>query len=321
MWWTVTISSGGEWIRVDKKTAKPRTRKAKLPPALQWLRTATIASCLFGFGTLFIWDWFWPGIFCIYSFFVLLALDAWFAPELSHQLSWKIGVWALIAIGAAAFTWLVVFVDAPLPVAAFMVNAEYDKGVALAGIQWRPEFTEVDLEIPNPTDNSYQDLNMTIRPTTPVAAIAQQTSFPDVTFEDKHELLIHLLDINIGTGARKALPLDLLATDSGYRVRCSRVAPKSTIKLVIALADIRWCPKPRSQQLPIFEQMKDSEYILRIKDDDFGTYWMGHKDGDVYAPRPTSTDFVTVDATYVAAHRKRSFSQKLNVGGDLSIRR
>jgi hypothetical protein len=58
----------------------------------------------------------------------------------------------------------------------------------------------------------------------------------------------------------------------------------STIQLDLALADVKWNPSPFDASVPVEEKPRSSDYILRIKLEDFSTYWRGHKEADVYAP-------------------------------------
>jgi hypothetical protein len=305
-----------------KPSKPPRKRKTKMHPVVKWLRTAGIASGLFGFGALVLADIFWPGVICIYLSFAALAIDVWFEPEFRDKWIWKLSLWAVIAIAAGGFSWKIVFYDAPLPASAFMVDAEYPNGTEIAGITFRPEFTELDVDLSNPTDKVYEDLDIVLRPTDPVAAIAQKSSFSDVVIEDKNEMAIHLMDVkwDQSGSSSKAIPIVLLATDSGYRMRCSHFPAHSTIKVVVALADIKWNPKPQGDTRPLDQVVNDPDYIIRVKNDDFSSYWMGHKGADVYTPRPTSTDWLKVEGTYVAVHRKRTISQKVQIGGKINVR-
>ncbi len=101
-------------------------------------------------------------------------------------------------------------------------------------------------------------------------------------------------------------------------MRCSKLPAKSTIQVVIALTDIKWDPKPRLDILAA-QLLADPNYMLKIKNDDFSAYWYGYKDGDVYATRPTSSEWLKVDGTYIVGHRKRTISQKVMIGGKVNV--
>jgi hypothetical protein len=87
----------------------------------------------------------------------------------------------------------------------------------------------------------------------------------------------------------------------------------------IALADIKWNPSPPNDR-PIEEKVRDINYIFRLKQDDFSTYWLGHAEANDYTPRPTSTDWARIEGEYKAAQRKRSISQKIQIAGNLTVK-
>lgn len=305
------------------KTARPKTgrkTKPKLYPILKWLRGAGIAAEFFGWGGLLLAWWFWPAVVVIYLGFVLLSLDLWFEPDLRKTPLWRIGGITLMVLFAVAFSLGIVFVNAPLGVSAMMTDAEYPAGTVIAGIAWKPQFTEVQIWINNSSDRNYDDLDLVVRPSSAVAAIAQLTNLPGVSFEDKNGLGVRLMDINPTKSTSNVVPLILLATDAGYRIRCPHFPAKTMLKIVIALADIKWNPPANQSQIPIEQRVRDRDYILRLKFDDFSTYWQGHQNGDVYAPRPTSGEWMKVEGSYTVAERRRDISQRIAVGGELTIK-
>jgi hypothetical protein len=293
-----------------------RTKKKQLHPIFKWLRTAGGAAELFGWGGLMLAGWFWTGVTFIYAGFLLLVVDVWFEPELKRYTGWRVVIGLLLLVFATAFSLRVVFVNAPLDISAFSNSAEYPIGTTIAGISWRPEFSELLVSVRNPSEKNYDDVNLLIRPAFPIAAIAQQTSVPNVSFEDKNGFTMRLMEV---TNANvTGVPLILLATDAGYRMRCSHLAAGEIIKVEIALVDIKWNPAPPesySGRTTQEEKLKDRNYIVRAKFDDFSSYWLGHANGDDYAPRPTSSEWVKVEGQYTASERTRWVSQKLQFGG------
>jgi hypothetical protein len=120
------------------------------------------------------------------------------------------------------------------------------------------------------------------------------------------------------TGKALAIPLVLLATDAGYVMHCSRLPARTSLQILIALADIKWNPPPEPSDRPIQDQVNDKDYVMRVKLDDFSTYWLGHADGNVYAPRP-KPQWVKVDGEYTAVFRTRGISQKIELGSHPSL--
>jgi hypothetical protein len=293
-------------------------REDKLPKLIVALRTTGAASLLLGLGVVFLAGWFWVGVAFIYSTFLLIGFDLWNEPKLQHEKLLRIVFIGLLFLGAAAFSSAFVFVAAPLDVSGLVTDGEYPLGSVISGIPWRPEFTELIIDIVNPTDRAYEDLNIVIRPTEPVVAVEQITTVPGVSFEDKNGFISHVLDIP-PYGTSKVVPLDLLATDAGYRMRCSHLPAHSALKVEMALADIKWNPSPKTNA-PIEETVRQSDYVMRIKFDDFSSYWKGHKDADVYTPRP-SIEWFKVEGNYTAMQRERSISEKVTVGGHINLKR
>ena len=199
----------GEFQRL--RTVLPRD----LHPVVKWLRTAGIGAEFFGWGGLLLAGWFWPGVAFIYAGFLLLAIDVWLEPGLQRSLLWRIGIVTILLLFTTAFSLGIVFVKAPLDVSAFVTAAEYPTGTSIAGIPWKPQFTELQVRIDNPSDRNYEDVNLLIRPMSAIVAIAQVTSVPNVSFEDNHALSMRLMNINVGTMKATAIPLVLLATDAG----------------------------------------------------------------------------------------------------------
>jgi hypothetical protein len=151
----------------------PRRKKRKVPPMLKWLRSIGFLSLVFGGGSVLFAGWFLSGVIFIYVGFAVLAIDLWFEPDVS--LRWRlIGIAIAVAV-AISFSLEIVFVKTPLEVGAVMTDAEYPVGTTpLAGITWRPQFTELQVWMTNPTDESYDDVNVIVRPSTPIAAIAEE---------------------------------------------------------------------------------------------------------------------------------------------------
>jgi hypothetical protein len=279
-----------------------------------WMRRAGIAAELFGWGSLLLEGWFWFAVVTIYAGFALLAIDAWFEPKLTTK--WKTPVIAVLVGLAAIFSWVCVFVDAPVDFGAIITDAPYPAGTNIAGISFRPEFTELRLLIKNPTTMDYKNLNIVIQPTVPVAAIAQLTNVSGVSFEDKNGVSARMT-VYPGPGKATAVPQSLLATDVGYRMRCERLLSGQSITVIIALADMK-TPPPSS--LTLDDVLHNKDNILRIKIADSSSsrnYWYGHPDGDVYTPRP-DTQAVFVDGKYEARYRERSISQKITVAGHIA---
>lgn len=283
----------------------------------EYLRGVGATSLVFGWAGLFLTDHFWYfAVGLIYASFVLFGLDIWHEPKFAGKPAYRIAVSIIVLLLASFFTWGFVLAPAPLGVSAYATDGEYPGGTVIAGINWNRGFTEVDVVLKNPTDHAYEDMNVVIKPTSPVAAIAQATNISDVSIEDKFGESVR--GVVVGGGEKKAIPLVLIATDAGYRVRCGRLPPQTGLRIVLALAEIKW--NPQKSDLPLDEQVLLPYFMIRNKTDDMSSYWWGHKDWDYFAARPTSTDWVKIEGTYIALHRQRSVSELVSVGGEVTIR-
>ena len=70
--------------------------KPKLHPLFKWLRTASGAAQLFGWGSLMLGGSFWIGASLIYLGFLLVAIDLWVEPDLHGKTGMRIvGVLAI----------------------------------------------------------------------------------------------------------------------------------------------------------------------------------------------------------------------------------
>ena len=95
-------------------------------------------------------------------------------------------------------------------------------------------------------------------------------------------------------------------------MHCPQLPAKTSIQILIALADIKWNPPAEPSDRPIQDLVNDKDYVLRLKFDDFSTYWLGHADGNVYAGRP-HPQWVKVDGEYTAVFRSRGISDKIEL--------
>jgi hypothetical protein len=169
------------------------------------LRGTGIASFVFCLGTLFVAGWYWVGVVLIYRTFLLMATELRYEASLANH--WRIIGTIVIALGIAAF------VDAPLRVTAYVTDGEYPEGRDISGIPWKPHFTVLRIQFENNTDRVQEDPNIVIRPNDAVAAVGQSANVRSVSFEDKNDMSERIVAIDLGTGMKPTIPLDLLATE------------------------------------------------------------------------------------------------------------
>jgi hypothetical protein len=274
------------------------------------MRAIGAAGIFIGLGSILFLGWFWAGIAFVYAAAAVILVDLWLERELRAQ--WKIAGSVVCLACAAAFSRAIVFVEAPLDVAALVTNAEYPPGATISGVPWKKEFTELQMRVINPSDRNYDDISLLIQPTEPIASIQQVvTSVAGIYFTDEHDLSAKLADVK-PFGRALAIPLVILATDAGYVMHCPRLPARTSIQILIALADIKWNPPPEPSNRPMQDQVNDKDYVLRIKMDDFSTYWLGHADGNVYVGHP-KPQWIKIDGEYTGGFRTRDISKKIEL--------
>ena len=104
----------------------------------------------------------------------------------------------------------------------------------------------------------------------------------------------------------------LIGTNDGYRLNCETLPAKTTLTVMMALANIKWKPPQKpSQPTPSLEQVMEKDYVLRAEFEPGIFYWLGHADGKVYSlPRP-APEWVKVDGQYAVEGSVFTVSQQI----------
>jgi hypothetical protein len=254
---------------------------------------------------------FWPGVACVYVGFFLLAVDAWFEPDFSRIL--RIAISTVMVLGAVAFSKFIVFVDAPLNLSALVTDATYPPGVKIEGVDWDSSFTKLQVHINNPTDRNYENLDLLLRPLSPIAHISQTSHVTNCFFSDRDSVSLEQVVMNLGTRKKTPTGLVLLATDAGYKIHCQTLPAKTTLTVLIALADIKWDPQKDYSGRPPEETFQDADYVLRYQKPD-GTYWFGHPKSGVYR-RSGNSQSLKISGSYDVTLRKREISEDTKIIG------
>jgi len=87
----------------------------------------------------------------------------------------------------------------------------------------------------NDTEVDFKDVDVSFRPDIPVAAAGQNSNLPDVDLSlAAGEGILTLESINTATGKSSPVPLTLVATDGGFRVRCKVLPSHRLLEIVLA---------------------------------------------------------------------------------------
>jgi hypothetical protein len=209
-----------------------------------------------------------------------------------------------------------------LRVLTVVTSPEYKAGTVIEGIPWQPYYTQLDVIINNPTDASYEDVNVLIRPDYPVARIVQMSNLSDVSFEDKMGLTMRMMieqgplyaDGTSGPFG-PASPYVFIATNAGYKVHCGRIPPDSSLRLVMALVDIKKfgksIPYKPNMVIPMSELPKESDFPAEIEFNTGETYWYvipGVR--NFFTPRPPPKK-LTIEGSYIADNKRQRIKQEV----------
>jgi len=131
-----------------------------------------------------------------------------------------------------------------------MRRGEYSADTIIGDIKWNSHFTDLRVTVTNPSDTDYENLDLAVWPDNLTHKAALVTKVPgcDVMAIGGNRLLIahSKTSGNISiTGTHAGEDFDVhdsagniytpLATETGYRVRCTRLPAHFTIHIVFAL--------------------------------------------------------------------------------------
>jgi hypothetical protein len=297
---------------------KPAPLK-QLHPLLAWCRGIGLFGVLCGGLGVMQPQFFWLSVGLVFAGLLLFAVDLYFESGISKNI--KIIGCSLIVVIMALFAERVVFVPAPLPLNTLVSDFDYTPNLGPAGIAWSPFFTELDLIVTNPTDQNYDNLDVLVRPDTPIAAIKQLSSLTDVSFEDEYGVTDRFTVDDGGT----PITMVFLATNAGYKVHCGRIPPRNSLKLVMAIAEIKK-GQPREPGkpfvLPPDISLKDISVTQTFTEKDGATftYWFGSESNkSLYLSSPTPNKML-VTGSYIASNRTRRINIEFSVDRKLKWR-
>jgi hypothetical protein len=199
---------------------------------------------------------------------------------------------------------------------ALSTTTEYAPGTVINDIPWLSFYTELDLIMSNPTDGSYDGIDILVRPDFPVARITQLGNLPNVSFEDYFGVTQRAAVKELGT--KVATPIVFLATDAGYRVHCERIPPKQSLRIMMAIVDFKKsAPLKPGQPIPwqgdITAVDFGTEETFTAKDGTKGTYWFGSPYNiGTYIPHPNPARII-ITGHYSAKSKQREVKEEIIV--------
>jgi hypothetical protein len=287
-----------------------RPKKSTHPVA--WLRAIGGSSiCFGGIGMIPDPKYFWLAVGVVYLGFVVLILDL-FLETMGRR--WKVGFFFLIFIVMAVFTSVFVLVKAPLFVWVLCTDADQPKGTT-GNIQWRPEYARIDIYIRNLTDMQYTDMDLSINPGVIVAAAGTvDNGYSSVSTEPI--ILATVREAETMNESERIVkdPIILLASDSGYRMRCNQLPPAGEIHLILAAVRMKPDLSPSkitaaiSMGRPFGEEFFHYSAQEQVKGSSRYNYWWGDTTAHIFSERPSSFRVVRIMGEFVAGKRMRHLS-------------
>jgi len=137
---------------------------------------------------------------------------------------------------------------APLDVDGFIQGTGYPIGFRADGIVWYPQYTDLRVNIANPTDIEYQDLDITISfdDGTAVFQYAEITSVPNVYFPRNPDQVIKgdpVITEKDANGNPFTVPNTALPGTEDLRVHADKLASHSTLQFVLATMHMGLTPR------------------------------------------------------------------------------
>jgi hypothetical protein len=195
--------------------------------------------------------YFWLGVVIVYTGLAALLSEIIFDPELLRR-RYQIQVLGIVVV-FFLFDWFtigVVGARAPIILYAYaMRKGDYPAGTIIGGISWDSHFTDLRVAITNPTDDTYEDIDLIVQadkwsykaallntpPDCNLTPIGGETIFTARTRESG-PLTVTTSRVGTGYDAHDSMGnvYTPLATESGYRLVCGKLPAHFTIQLVVA---------------------------------------------------------------------------------------
>lgn len=288
--------------------------KLEVHPNLRWVRAIGGTSMLLGLGGLvFQPSLFWWAAVFIYAGFFVIAIDLLLEPELKKW--FKGTALAAILFFVVLFSVGFVFVSAPVVFSSLATDIEYESGADIHGIKWKKPYTELNLIVTNPTDGNYDDVDIVVTPDMPVAAISQLSNLSDVSFEDYFGVVLRLTVQDLSTTVKT--PLDFIATDAGYRIHCGRIPPQSSLRIIMAIVNVKEFGPVKKGPIPWQGDLTPSqvslEQTMTSKDGTIGHYWFGDVDKTQIYEQRAGAKKISIKGHYTAKNRRRQVVTEVNI--------
>lgn len=170
---------------------------------------------------------------------------------------------SIAGLGLCLMTgWRPVLSKFPINLFAMANDGNYPNGTKIGGIAWSTRFVDLRIVLRNETESDYDDLDFTLQPDRPVAEIGQISNLPNVSFSPLADPTYSVVFVEGATKKQTTIPLVLVASDGGYRMRCALLPHKGKLEIVAAVAEIIDFPKPSGAGNP--SAALEKHYVIRF---------------------------------------------------------
>jgi hypothetical protein len=150
----------------------------------------------------------------------------------------RYGVPVVFGSVALGFTWIFIWVDAPLGINVTVSEANYPKGTDVGGIKWEPFLSEVRITVTNKSPRDYENLDLSFLVPDLMVVRFGQTVGPIVQFVEENPVLGATFHGKKSDGTKVDTPMESVGNiNSTYHARCDRLPRFGTIQIVIALGN------------------------------------------------------------------------------------
>jgi hypothetical protein len=184
---------------------------------------------------------YWGGVILVYIAVGFLIADLWWVrfPALVRSIG------TLVGIGCLVFFTTQVFAPAPLKV---QVNVYSTAGYLpnQAGIRWNPQFGDLRIEISNPTERDYDNIDLTFEAGDLGGAVIMQmrqlSALPGVNLlaDTASEPQPFKAAWLMGWSHHRKIKIPLISTEQQptrrYRILCAKLPRKAIINLIGSIA-------------------------------------------------------------------------------------
>ena len=216
---------------------------------------------------------YWTGIVVVYLAVLSLGRHVWEEHRLWARLPWARKITTLTLCSVFAVMWTInVFASAPLPVGAYATLGNYGTSDYAPIKPWNATmYQDGRLDIHNPSDADYSDLDLALRSDLWIGGAAQLSTIPNVSFIKLEEpgrprfggIWLGGTDKN-GNPVALPIPQDTpidLSGPTGIRLTCTKLPHGSTLNLALILISFNQAGKGGLFPPKLFSEKRPPTYV------------------------------------------------------------